>query len=104
MLERGGSQQFQTNVVGQHVGECQAQLGIAVQGCLGAGHLGAVELDITAVLVGSGGDGAGTQDEVASLVGVGNRGCERQGNERGAEQGLVHGSSQRTFRIEWVQW
>ncbi|MNR22644.1 hypothetical protein D3C85_1396090 [compost metagenome] len=99
MLERGGGQQLEADVVGQHVGESQTQLGVAVQGCLGAGHLGAVELDVAAVLVGSGSDRTGTQDEVASLVGVGNRGCKRQSNERGAKQGLVHGSSQRTFRI-----
>ncbi|MNP65855.1 hypothetical protein D3C76_1614850 [compost metagenome] len=96
VLERGGGQQLQADVVGEHVGEGQAQLGVAVQGRLGARDFVAVEFQVAATFVGSGGDGTGADDDIACLVGVGDGGSERQGREGGAEQGLVHGSSQRT--------
>ncbi|MNT39980.1 hypothetical protein D3C72_1762680 [compost metagenome] len=100
VLERGSCQQLQADVVGEHVGKGQAQLGIAVQGRLGARHLVAVELEVAAALVRGGGDGACAQDHVPRLIGVGGRGGERKGHKRGTQQGLVHGSSQRTLLIE----
>ncbi|MNN64030.1 hypothetical protein D3C81_1794490 [compost metagenome] len=96
VLERGGRQQLQADVVGEHVGEGQAQLGVAVQGRLGARYLVAIEFQVATAFVRRSGDGAGADDDIARLVGVGNRGGERQGREGGTEQGLVHGSSQRT--------
>ncbi|MNP72926.1 hypothetical protein D3C76_1695670 [compost metagenome] len=96
MLERGGGQQFQADVVGEHVGEGQAQLGIAVQCCLGTRDLAAIKFQVAAAFVGGNGDGAGTDDDITRLVGVGDRGGKGQGREGGTEQGLVHGSSQRT--------
>ncbi|MNP44845.1 hypothetical protein D3C76_1387230 [compost metagenome] len=104
MLERCGGQQLDADVVGEHVGEGQAQLGVAVQSSLGARHLAAIELQVAAALVRCSGDGARAQDHVPRLVGVGDRGDERKGRERGTEQRLVHGSSQRTLLIEVVQY
>ncbi|MNR21896.1 hypothetical protein D3C85_1388250 [compost metagenome] len=68
-------------MVGEHVGEGQAQLGVAVQGRLGARYLAAVEFQVAAAFVGGNGDGTGTDDDITRLVGVGDRGGECQGHE-----------------------
>src|SRR5690606_12528548 len=85
--EGGGSQQLDTNAVGDHVGEVQAELGVVAQGGLaaqvGTGQTAAVDLHARAVLVGLHGDGTGTDDDVAGLVslsGGGGDGGREQGN------------------------
>src|SRR5690606_3293063 len=50
MAERCGSQQFYTDLVGHHVDEVQAQLGVAVQSCSGAADGGAIEAELATIL------------------------------------------------------
>ncbi|MNO01244.1 hypothetical protein D3C81_2213360 [compost metagenome] len=84
-------------MVGEHVGEVQAQLRVAAHGRLatqvGTCERALIDLDAGAVGFRVDGDCAGTNENVAGLKGVGERGCEREGNQRSAEHGLVHGGS-----------
>ncbi len=81
MAERRGRQQFEADVAGQHIGEVQAQLGIAVQRGAGAGNVGVqcANPDIAAAFVRVYGDGACTQDDIARLVCIGGRRGDGQG-------------------------
>lgn len=103
MLERGGRQQLDTEVVGDHVGEVQAQLGVAAHGGLatevGAGQRAAIDLDAGTVGFRIDRDRTGANDDVTGIVGVGEWGGEGERNERGAEQGLVHGGSRGRFEF-----
>ncbi|MNI61370.1 hypothetical protein D3C73_1166390 [compost metagenome] len=81
MLERRGREQFDTPVVGEHVGEVEAQLRVAAHGRLatqiGTAQRALIDLNGGAVGFRVDGDRAGTKDDVTGLVGVGERGCER---------------------------
>ena len=82
MAERGGSQQFDTEIIGDHVGEVQAQLGVAVQRSAAAGDLAQNGvIDVAAVFVRINGDGTGTNDDVASLVGLSDGGSDGEGQQ-----------------------
>jgi hypothetical protein len=52
-----------------------------------------IDFDAGAVVFRVDGDCTGTKDDVTGFVGVGERGGEREGDQRDAEQGLVHGGS-----------
>ena len=81
-------------MVGEHVGDVQPQLGVAVHGRLaaqvGAAQGASVDLDVGAALVGIHGDGAGAQDDVAGLVGLGEGGGQGEGEQAETEEGM-HG-------------
>lgn len=83
VIERRGSQQLDADMVGEHVSERQAQLSIAIERRFGAGNLGTVQADFTAVFVGLDVGCTGANDEVARLVGVRrDRGCEGKRGKR----------------------
>ncbi|MCY1180269.1 hypothetical protein D9M73_207010 [compost metagenome] len=71
VLEWCCGQQLDTDMVSDHVGEGQAQLGVAVERGLGAGNLRAVKFQFATVFVRSCRCSAGTDDEIAGLVGLG---------------------------------
>ncbi|MNR37637.1 hypothetical protein D3C85_1556760 [compost metagenome] len=94
MLERGGCQQFDTDMVGQHVSAGQAELGVAVQGGFGAADLGAGDGQVGAVFVRRNGGRACADDQVAGLVGLGQGGGDSKGEKGSSEKRLVHGRLQ----------
>ena len=82
MAERRCGQQFDTNIVGDHVSEVQAQLCVTVKCRSAAGNLAKYSVvDVTAAFLRINGDCTGTHDDVASLV------CLRQwgGNCQGQQ-------------------
>lgn len=97
MFEWRGREQLDAPVAVEHVSEVQTQLGVAAHGGLatqiGACQRALIDFDVGAVGFRVDGDCTGTKEDVAGFVGVGERGCEREGKQRGAEQGLVHGGS-----------
>ena len=90
VLERRCRQQFDAQIVGEHVGEVQAQLGVTAHGRfaaqVGAGEAAAINLDAGGIGLRVDGDGAGTDEDIAGLVGLGNRGSDGEGQQRGSEQ------------------
>ena len=80
------------DVVAQHISEVQAQLSVAVQGRLGAGHVGAERThpDVAAAFLRVNGDRAGAYDNVARLVGVSHGGGDGQGQQRSGEKSFAH--------------
>ena len=68
VLERSGSQHFNSPVVGQHVRQVQTQLGVAVEGGGSAGLRCAANLDAAAILFRVNSNGTGADDDVAGLV------------------------------------
>src|SRR5690606_25975026 len=89
MAERCGSQQFYTDLVGHHVDEVQAQLGVAVQSCSGAADGGAIEAELATILTRINSDRAGADNDVTGLVGLGDGSRLQSGNKQqaGGESG-----------------
>ena len=86
MLERGGSQHFNSPVVGQHVRQVQTQLGVAVEGGGSAGLRYTADLDAAAILFRVNSNGTGANDDVARLVGLsGYRNGQQDGGEERCE-------------------
>ena len=94
MGEGGGCQQLDTDLVGQHVGEVQTQLGVAVYRGLGAGQSGSINLERAAVAIGIDRHRTRTNNDVPRLVSVGERGGNGQGQGGSNEQSLAHGELQ----------
>ena len=103
MLKRCGCQQFDTHMIGDHVGEVETQLRVAAHGCLatqvGARQRALINLDAGAVGLRVYRDGTGTHDDVAFRVCMGQRGDDGERKGGCAEQRLVHGSSIGIFKI-----
>ncbi len=83
VAERCGGQQLDADVLGQHVGEGQAQLVFAVDSRFGAGDLGTVEAHFAAVFVRLDVRDTGANDKVARLVGV----CRDRGGDGKRDKG-----------------
>ena len=94
VVERSGGDQFHAPLVGEHVGEGQAELGVAVDSRLGTALLGAVQLDVGTAVVGIDGGEAATDDEVTGLVSLnirsGERGGDGEGQQGSGKPGLTH--------------
>ncbi len=96
VLEGRCRQQLKAHVIGEHVGEGQPQLSVAVQRRFGARDFGAVQLQVPAFFVGRRGSGTRANNKITGLVGVSSEGDTECKREQGhAEQGLVHGGSVR---------
>ena len=71
MLERRGREQFDPQVIGDHVGEVQAQLRVAAHGGLatqvGALQRALIDLDAGAVGIRVDGDRTGPNDDVTGV-------------------------------------
>ncbi|MOA09126.1 hypothetical protein D3C78_1289350 [compost metagenome] len=93
VLERGSRQQLDTDVVGHHVGEVQAQLGVAVQSGLGARYARAqrADVNVAAVFIRINGCGTGTHDDVAGFESLGKRSDYGQGQQGSTEGFADHG-------------
>ena len=86
VAERSGGQQLDAQLVGDHVGEVQTQLGIAVQRCAAAGDRAkSCMFDRAAVLTRINRNRTRTNNDVPRLVGVGERGSDGQGQGGGNE-------------------
>ncbi|MNP15081.1 hypothetical protein D3C76_1074240 [compost metagenome] len=104
MLERGGGQQADAQMVSEHVGAGQAQLGVAVQGGFGTADLGAGDGQAGAVFTRVDGGGAGAEDHIAGLVGLGQGRGDGEGEQRGGEKMLTHGKLQSVLNVfGWSQ-
>lgn len=88
VVERSGGDQFHAPLVGEHVGEGQAELGVAVDSRLGTALLGAVQLDVGTAVVGIDGGEAATDDEVTGLVSLNIRSGERGGDGEGQQEAV----------------
>ncbi|MCY1548400.1 hypothetical protein D9M68_845070 [compost metagenome] len=98
VFERRGRQQTDTEVVGQHEGAGQTQLGVAVDGRLAA-ESGAVQFEDRAVFLRIDGSGTGAQDDVARLVGLGKGGGQCGGQDGKGEQGIAHGELRSSHQL-----
>ena len=103
MLKRRRRQQFDTDVVGDHVRKVKTQLRVAAHGRfatqIGTRQWTLVHFDAGAVGFRVNRDCTGTDDDVAFSVRVSKRGNDGEGEGRYAEQRLVHGSSNWIFKI-----
>src|SRR5690606_34683556 len=89
VAERGGCQQLDTNLVGQHIGEVQTQLGVAVQcGC--AGSCCSADFDSAAIFTRINSNRTSADDNVPRLVGLGQGSGESCGQQGSGKQGLAH--------------
>src|SRR5690606_20488130 len=89
MTEWRGGQQLDPYLVGEHVGEVQPQLGVAVQGRLAAQVACYSMLDAGTILTRINSDRAGADNDVTGLVGLGDGSCQQSGNKQqaGGESG-----------------
>src|SRR5690606_25530651 len=91
VFERSGGQQLDTDLVGDHVGEVQTQLGVAVQSGLEARLRSTANFDVAAVFVRIDGHGTGAHDDVASLESLGKGSGDGQGQQGSGESLADHG-------------
>src|SRR5690554_4412859 len=91
MGEGGGRQEFDTDLIGDHVGEVQAQLGVAVYCHFTAGLFCASHMNRTAIPIRIHHYRTRSNDDVPRLVGVGKRSGNGQGQSGSSKQSLAHG-------------
>src|SRR5690606_24174860 len=84
VAERGGSQQLDTDLVGQHVGKVQTQLGVAVQSGAGTGQRCASQFYCATALTRINSGRAGADDNASGLVGLGEGSRQQSGNKQQA--------------------
>src|SRR5690606_35584248 len=88
MAEGGRGQQFDPDLVGQHISKDQTQLGIAVKRGTGSASSSTIEIELAAVLARINRNRTCTNDDIASLVSLSDGSSQQSGGEQQNESKL----------------